>query len=192
MQFYKMILFLSITVLLSGCSSNTTEPIQIEPEEMIRVSGALNTSFYSDLTEYQCQGIIKNWDIGNTLILSVRAKSNTGNGDEQISLNLYIPLDSDEYPVSGKYYSHVLSDNFSGVSYKNQWTQNSYFKYRFETGLVRMIIEESDNNHLIGKFSLSAQQSYGQRTLNGEVENIMLINDGKITISGKINIMLDS
>ncbi len=192
MQFYKMILFISIAVLLSGCSSNTTEPIQIEPEEMIRVSGALNTSFYSDLTEYQCQGIIKNWDIGNTLILSVRAKSNTGNGDEQISLNLYIPLDSDEYPVTGKYYSHLLADNFSGVSYKKQWNNDSFSKYRFETGLVRVIIEESDNNLLIGKFSLSAKQSYGQRIINGQVEDIKLVNEGKITVSGKIDIMLDS
>ncbi|MCK5033905.1 MAG: hypothetical protein KAS18_09735 [Calditrichia bacterium] len=192
MQFYIIVLFLSITVIFSGCSSNTVEPIQIESEETIRISGALNKSFYSNDTQYDCQGTIKSWDIGTTLILSIRAKSNTGSGDEQISLNLYIPLDSDEYPVTGKYYSHLLADNFSGVSYKNQWSQNSFSKYRFETGLARIIIEESDNNHLIGKFSLSAQQSYGQRTLNGEVENIMLINDGKLTVSGKINIMLDS
>jgi len=191
MQFYKIILFFSITVIFSGCSSNSIEPIQIESEEMIKISGALNKSFYTIETQYDCQGTIKSWDIGSTLILSIKAKSVLDNRNEQISLYLYIPLRSDEMPVVGKYYSHLLSDNFSGVTYKYQWNKDSFSKYRFETGIVRIVIEESDNNHLIGKFSLSAQQSYGQRTFNGEVENIRLINDGKITVSGKIDVELD-
>ncbi len=191
MQFYKIILFFSITVIFSCCSSNSIEPIQIEKEEIIRISGALNTSLYSDVTVYECQGTIKNWDIGYTLILSIRARTNTNNSDEQISLNLYLPLDSDEYPIVGKYYSHMLADNFSGVSYKNQWNKDSFSKYRFETGLVRIVIEESDNNHLVGKFSLSANQSYGQRMINGQVEDIKLTNRGKIVVSGKIDVVLD-
>jgi len=158
---------------------------------MIRISGALNTSLYSDITVYECQGTIKSWNIGNTLFLSIRVKNHTTNGDEQISLNLYIPLDSDDYPVAGKYYSHLLADNFSGVSYKNQWSNNSFSKYRFETGMARIFIEESEDNHLIGKFSLSAHQSYGQRVLNGQVEDIRLANQGKITVSGKIDVMLE-
>jgi len=192
MRFYKIILFLSITLIFSGCSSNSVEPIQIEKEEMIRVSGALNTSLYSDITIYECQGTIKSWDIGNTLFLSIRAKRNLNNTNEQINLNLYIPLDSDNYPVAGKYYSHLLADNFSGVSYRNQWAQNSFSKYRFETGMARIVIEKSDNNHFIGKFSLSANQSFGQRVLNGQVEDIKLANQGKITVSGKIDVMLNS
>lgn len=191
MQFYKIILFFSITLIFSGCSSNSIEPIQIESEEMIKISGALNKSFFTIETQYDCQATIKSWDIGNTLILSIRAKSNTDDADEQISLNLYFPLDSDDYPVTGKYYSHMHADNFSGVSYKNQWAKNSFSKYRFETGLARMIIEESDNNHLIGKFSLSANQSYGQRMLNGQVEDIKLTNQGKIIVTGKIDFELD-
>jgi len=103
-----------------------------------------------------------------------------------------MPLDSDDFPIEGKYYTHELSDNFSGVSYKNQWNNDSFSKYRFETGLARIIIEQSDNNHLIGKFSISANQSYGQRMFNGQVENIKLANNGKITVSGKINFILDS
>jgi len=192
MRFYKIILFLSITLIFSGCNSNSVEPIQIEKEEMIRVSGALNTSLYSDVTVYECQGTIKSWDIGNTLFLSIRAKRNLNNENEQINLNLYIPLDSDDYPVAGKYYSHLLDDNFCGVSYKSQWARDSFSKYRFETGLARIVIEKSENNHLIGKFSLSANQSYGQRVLNGEVEDIKLANQGKITVSGKIDVLFDS
>ena len=191
MQFYKIVLFFSVTLIFSGCSSNSIEPIQIESEEMIKISGALNKSFFTIETQYNCQATIKSWDIGNTLILSIRAKSNTDDADEQISLNLYFPLDSDDYPVTGKYYSHMHADNFSGVSYKNQWAKNSFSKYRFETGLARMIIEESDNNHLIGKFSLSANQSYGQRMLNGQVEDIKLTNQGKIIVTGKIDFELD-
>ena len=191
MQFYKIVLFFSVTLIFSGCSSNSIEPIQIESEEMIKISGALNKSFFTIETQYDCQATIKSWDIGNTLILSIRAKSNTDDADEQISLNLYFPLDSDDYPVTGKYYSHMHADNFSGVSYKNQWAKNSFSKYRFETGLARMIIEESDNNHLIGKFSLSANQSYGQRMLNGQVEDIKLTNQGKIIVTGKIDFELD-
>jgi hypothetical protein len=191
MQFYKILILFCVPVILSSCSSNTIEPIQIEKEEMIRVSGALNTSLYSDVTVYKCQGAIKSWDIGNTLFLSIRAKNHTPKGDEQISLNLYIPLDSDNYPETGKYYSHMLADDFCGVSYKNQWGKDSFSKYRFETGLARMVIEESENNCLIGKFSLSARQSSGQRTLNGQVEDIKLANEGKIIVSGKIEFELD-
>lgn len=191
MKLFNVILFFSIAILFSGCNSNSTEFIQIEKEEMIRVSGALNTSLYSDITVYECQGIIKSWDIGNTLFLSIRAKRNLNNDNEQINLNLYIPLDSDEYPLNGKYYSYILEDNFCGVSYKSQWAKNSFSKYRFETGLVRIVIEENDNNHLIGKFSLSANQSYGQRILNGQVEDIKLANKGEITVSGKIDVVLN-
>lgn len=191
MQFYKIVLFFSITVILSGCSSNSIEPIQIDSEEMIRISGILNKSFYTFETQYNCQGIIKDWNIGRTLFLSVKAKNISGNENQQISMNFYIPLKSDEMPVQGKYYSHLLADNFSGVSFKNQWNSNSFSKYRFETGVVRIVIEESENNHLIGKFSLSANQSYGQRILNGQVEDIKLTNQGKITVSGKIDVELD-
>jgi hypothetical protein len=190
MHFYKIILYFLITVILSGCSSNSIEPIQIDSEEMIRISGALNKSFFTAETQYTCQGIIKEWDIGNTLFLSVKAKNNSAKESQQISMNFYIPLDSNEIPVQGKYYSNDLSDNFSGVSYKSQWNNNSSSQYRFETGLVRLVIEESSNNHLIGKFSLSAQQSYGQRILNSQVENIKLANEGKITVSGIIDVNL--
>ncbi len=192
MNVYRILVFLSITIFFSGCSSNTVEPIQIEKEEMINISGALNKSFDFSDTEYLCQATIKSWDIGNTLILSIRAKSNSNHSNEQISLNLYFPLDSDDHPVQGKSYTHLLADNFCGVSYKNQWGNDSFSKYRFETGLARMIIEESDNNHFVGKFSLSANQSYGQRFLNGRAEEIKLTNKGKIIVSGKINVMLDS
>ena len=57
--------------------------------------------------------------------------------------------------------------------------------------IARIVIEESDNNHLIGKFSLSANQSYGQRVLNGQVEDIKLANQGKISVSGKIDVILN-
>lgn len=191
MNFYKLLLLLSIAALFSGCSSNSVEPIQIEKGEIIRISGALNTSLYSDITVYECQGTIKSWDIGNTLFLTIRAKRNFNNENEQINLNLYIPLDSDDYPVSGKYYSHLLNDNFCGVSYKNQWAKNSFSNYRFETGMARLVIEESANHHLVGKFSLSANQSYGQRILNGQVEDVKLANQGKITVSGKIDVALN-
>jgi len=191
MKFYKIILFFSITVIFSGCSSNSIEPIQIESEKIINISGALNKSFFAIETQYNFQAAIKSWDIGNTIILSIRAKSYSDNADEQVSLNLYFPLDSDNYPVTGKYYSHMLADNFSGVTYKNQWDKESFSKYRFETGLARMVIEESNDNHLIGKFSLSANQSYGQRMLNGQVEDIKLTKKGKIIVTGKIDILLD-
>ena len=190
MQLYKIILFFSITVVLSGCSSNTTESIQIESEELIRISGALNKSFYTFETQFDCQGIIKSWDIGNTLFLSVKAINISNNENEQVSMNFYIPLDSDEMPVQGKYYSHELSDNFCGVSYKSYWNNNSSSKYRFETGLVRIFIEENSGGQLVGKFSLSAKQSYGQRTLNGQVEDIKLANQGKITVSGLIDVVV--
>jgi len=191
MKFYKIILFFSITVIFSGCSSNSIEPIQIESEKIINISGALNKSFFAIETQYNFQAAIKSWDIGNTIILSIRAKSYSDNADEQVSLNLYFPLDSDNYPVTGKYYSHMLADNFSGVTYKNQWDKESFSKYRFETGLARMVIEESNDNHLIGKFSLSANQSYGQRMINGQVEDIKLTKKGKIIVTGKIDILLD-
>jgi len=192
MNFLRKPVIIFVSLILCGCGSGTMEPIAIEPEEMIRISGALNTSFVTDGTQYECQGKIKTWEIGNTLILSIRAKNNSDSNNEQISLTLYMPLDTEDFPIEGKYYTHELSDNFSGVSYKNQWNKNSFSKYRFETGLARIIIEQSDNNHLIGKFSISANQSYGQRMFNGQVENIKLANNGKITVSGKINFILDS
>ena len=70
--------------------------------------------------------------------------------------------------------------------------RDSFSKYRFETALARMVIEKSDNSHLVGKFSLLANQSYGQRILNGQVEDIKLSNLGIITVSGKIDVELDS
>jgi len=190
MTFLRKPVIIFVALILCGCGSGTMEPIAIEQEELIRISGALNTSFVTDGTQYECQGKIKTWEIGNTLILSIKAKNNSVSNIEHISLTLYMPLDSEDFPIEGKYYTHELSDNFSGVSYKNQWNKNSFSKYRFETGLARIVIEESDKNHLTGKFSLSANQSYGQRTLNGQVENIKLTNQGKITVSGKIDVEL--
>lgn len=175
----------------TGCNSNSIEPIPIENNEIIHISGALNKSFNILETNYDCQTIVKSWDIGNTLILSIRGKSETENTEEQISLTLYFPLGQDDYPETGKYYSNNFSDNFSGVSYKNQWNENSFSKYRFETDAAKIIFEESENSNLSGKFSLIAKQSYGQRILNGQVENIQLAHDGKITVSGKIDIVLD-
>jgi hypothetical protein len=191
MHFHKIVLYFLITVILSGCSSNSTDPIQIESEEMIRISGALNKSFFTFETQYTCQSVIKTWDIGKTLFLSIKARNISNTENEQVSMNFYIPLDSDELPMQGKYYSTELSDNFSGVSYKNQWNNKSSSQYRFETGMARIFIEEINNGNLIGKFSLSARQSYGQRTLNGQVENVNLANEGKITVYGKIDVELD-
>ena len=192
MNFIKNPIVFVIALILCGCGANNIKPIDLQSKELLKISGAVNTTFNTDDTYFQCQGVIKNWDIGNTLILSLRANINSENENEQVSLYLYIPLASDKIPIAGKYYSHVLSDNFCGVSYKNQWDKQSFTKYRFETGLVRMVIEESENNRLIGKFSLYARQSYAQHTLNGQVENIKLANKGKITVSGKIDIILDS
>ena len=191
MNFIKNPIVFVIALILCGCGTKNIKPIDLQSKELLKISGAVNTTFTIDDTYFQCQGVIKNWDIGNTLILSLKANINSENENEQVSLYLYIPLDSDEIPIAGKYYSHVLSDNFSGVSYKNQWNKNSFSKYRFESGLARIIIEESNDNHLIGKFSLSAIQSYGQRTLNGQVENIKLANEGKIIVSGIIDVALD-
>ena len=191
MNFIRKPLIIVTALILCSCGSGTIEPIEIQSREMLRISGAVNTSFYSDEMQYQCQGTIKSWDIGNTFILSIKANNNSNGSNEQISLYLYFPLGSDEMPVTGKYYSHLLSDNFCGVSYKNQWEKNSFSKYRFETGLARIVVEHSEDNHLIGKFCLSANQSFGLRTLNGQVENIRITNDGKITVSGKIDVELD-
>ena len=191
MKLISIILILLFTFIFSGCNKSSTEPIAIENDEILRISGALNKSFFSYNSQYECQATVKSWDIGNTLILSVKTISTSSNIKEQISFYLYMPIGSDDLPITGKYYAHLLSDNFSGISYKNQWNQNSFLKYRFETGLARLVIEESDNSRLIGKFSLSAQQSYGQRTLNGQVEDINLANDGRITVSGKIDFELD-
>jgi len=191
MNFIKNPLILITASLLCSCGSGTMEPIEIQSQQLLNISGALNSTFSIDESNYQCLGTIKNWDIGYTLILSVKAKGTSINKNEQVSLYFYMPIGSDDLPITGKYYAHLLSDNFSGISYKNQWNQNSFLKYRFETGLARLVIEESDNSRLIGKFSLSAQQSYGQRTLNGQVEDINLANDGRITVSGKIDFELD-
>jgi hypothetical protein len=191
MHFIRRPVIILIALFLCGCNSNTVEPIEIQSSEMLRISGALNATLYADETQYQCQGAIKSWEIGNTLILSIRADKNSVMGNEQTTLYLYMPLGSDEKPLSGKYYTHLLSDNLCGVTYKNHWSKNSFSKYRFETGLARVIIEQYDNNHLIGKFSLKAQQSFGQRVLHGNTENIKLVNNGKITVSGKIDVMLE-
>ncbi len=180
-----------LALLLCGCGAGSMEPIEIESMEMLRISGALNTSFLSESTEYQCRGTIKSWDIGHTLILSVQSIKNAPGLTEQASLYMYIPLESNEIPAAGEYLIHDISDDFSGLSYKSQWGKNSFSKYRFEAGLARLIIESSSGNQITGRFSLEAKQSFGQRTLKGQVENIRLANERKITVSGKIDFELD-
>lgn len=191
MTYIRNPFFIILTLLLCGCGSSTMEPIEIESQEMLRISGALNTSFNSTETQYLCRGTIKSWDIGHTLIISVQVIKNVSNTNEQASLYMYIPLESNEIPVAGEYLIHDISDDFSGLSYKSQWEKNSYSKYRFEAGLVRLIIENSVDNRIVGKFSLEAKQSYGQRVLRGQVEDIKLANDGDVLISGKIDVELD-
>ncbi|MFC2088993.1 hypothetical protein ACFLSX_05265 [Calditrichota bacterium] len=191
MNYLRYVFVILLAIVFTGCSSNITEPIEVSQQEILRISGALNTSFMSDETEYQCRGTIKTWDIGNTLILSVQATSNSSSSKESLSLYMYIPLKSNEIPKGGENLIHDISDNFSGISYQSQWDERSLSKYRLETGLARIFIETSEDNHLVGKFSLSANQTYGQRMLDGQVENIQLANEGKITVAGKIDVELD-
>lgn len=191
MFYLRFALTIILAVIFTGCSSTVTEPIDVSQEEILRISGALNTSFMSDITKYQCRGTIKNWDVGHTLILSVQAISHSSGNKEQLSLYMYIPLKSNEIPSAGENIIHDISDDFSGVSYQSNRGKKSSSRYRFESGLARIQIQSSENNHLVGKFSLSAEQTYGQRMINGQVENIQLASDGKITVSGIIDVELD-
>jgi hypothetical protein len=172
-----------------GCNSNSVEPIAIENDEILRISGALNKSFFSIDSKYDCQAVIKTWDIGNTLFVSFKVKNASDGKNEQVSMHFYVPLGEDESPQVGKYYNHNLSDNFSGISFKSFWKNNSA-QYRFESGTIRILIEDNTNGLIIGKFSLTARQSYGQRIFDGQVEDIKLANDGKISVSGKMNMKL--
>jgi hypothetical protein len=190
MHFIKNPIVILIALFLSGCGTNTTEPIQIEHDELLKISGALNKSFFTIDSEYDCQAVVKSWDIGNTLFVSFKVKNTSDGKNEQVSMHFYLPLGDDDSPQIGKYYSHNLSDNFSGISFKSFWNNNSV-QYRFESGTIRILIENNTDGLISGKFSLTARQSYGQRIFDGQVEDIKLANDGKISVSGKIFVNLD-
>ena len=185
MHFIKNPFVILIALFLSGCGTKTTEPIQIDNDEVLKISGALNKSYFTFDSEYNCQAIVKTWDIGNTLIVSFKVKNTRDGKNEQVSMNFYVPIGDDESPVIGKYYTHDLSDNFSGISFKSYWKNNSS-QHRFESGMVRIYIEDNINGKILGKFSLVARQSYGQRIFNGQVEEVKLANAGKISVNGKL------
>ena len=189
MHFIKNPLVILLALLLAGCGTKTTEPIHIANDELLKISGALNKSYYTLGSDYDFQGVIKTWEIGNTLLVSFKVKNTTNETTEQVSMSFYVPLGDDKSPVTGKYYSYDLFDNFSGVTFKSIRNNNSS-KYRFETGKIRIFIEENINGQISAKFILYARQSYGQRMLDGQVEDVKLANDGKISVSGKIDVNL--
>jgi len=188
----KNILFFIIAVFiigLAGCGLFTHEPIYLNNNDALTITGALNSTFPQNETDYDCRGTIKSWEMGKTLILAVQAKNNR---NEHVSLYMYVPIKSKDNPIVGQYYIHDLSDEFSGVTYKGNFDNKNGSKLRFETGLVRIVFDYSEQNHLQGKFTLLAQQSSGERLTNGKRENLLLPDDGEIIVTGKIDVELDS
>jgi uncharacterized membrane protein YhaH (DUF805 family) len=169
-----------VIMILSSCVENATDAALQKTNEAIHISGALNTKFESSqstLNEDSTQN-------SKHLYFSIHGTTNKNNFWQFTSFNFAIILDRSKDLRSGNIFEISETTSLNKMSYQSKWDETTFTDLQFEIDGGEILFDKIDDERISGRFTLWAHQLAGRRMTHGQVEDLILSNQGEITVTG--------
>ena len=181
----KSVSFLIISIIFfMSCSENATDSALQPVNEPIHISGALNTNFESS------QAILSQTVTENNKLyyFSIQGASDQDNFWQQASLKFIVKLEPAQDLRVGENFDISDQSASNKINYRSRWDESTYTDLVFEIDGGEIRVDSIDGQKIAGRFKIWAQQSTGRRMTHGQVEDLILSNQGDINVSGVFSV----